>query len=199
MANKAFTVLSRVTKATIMCGCLYGGFAAANYIQKPEVKLIEKLVTVPEPKREFDEYLSESARAYGVPETIAAAMAFQESRGRMDAIRYEPGQVERAKKLTGASGEQLRMYASSHCGLQVMGWHTPQYGLKWSDLYDPRTCADLGMKIMADCLKRHAKLPAVDRTFNALVCYNGGKPYANEIMGRLAEKLLKAELEKDLS
>lgn len=154
------------------------------------------VIEVPEPQRNFKEHLKDAARAYGVPESIAAAMVWQESRGRMDSIRYEPGQVERAKKLSRASGESLRMYASSHCSLQIMGWHTPALGLTWSDLYDPKTCAEVGMKIMGDCLNRHRDKDPMTRTMKGLTCYNGSEEYAKAILNRLGQKLLESHIKE---
>lgn len=157
----------------------------------PAPKIKEVFVEVPEKPKSFDAYLRSSARAYGVPYSLAQAMVRQESGGKMNAIRYEPGQVERAKKITGATGEQLRMYASSHCSLQIMAWHTPKYSLTWSDLYNPEVCAEMGMKIMADCLNRHkGAKSAAHRAFKALACYNGSEEYAQKIMNKLGEDLL---------
>jgi soluble lytic murein transglycosylase-like protein len=171
----------------VLSACIFG-FAAHK--TKPEKIVIE----VPEKEREFSDYLKESARAYNVPETIAFAMVWQESRGRMDSIRYEPGQVERARKLTKASGENLRMYASSHCAGQVMGYHTPALGLSWSDLYNPQTCAEVSMKIMGQCMQRHKEKDPLTRTHQALKCYNGSDEYARNILNRLGQKLLEQHL-----
>lgn len=176
----------------ILLSAVITGFAANK------VKPREIVVEVPEKEREFSDYLKDSARAYGVPETVAFAMVWQESRGRMDSIRYEPGQVERAKKLTKASGENLRMYASSHCSLQILGWHTPNLGLTWSDLYDPRTCAEVGMKIMGQCMNRHREKDPLNRTHQALKCYNGSDEYARNILNRLGQKLLEQHLKTEM-
>ena len=117
------------------------------YYRPVEFREIEKIVEIPAREKAFNEYLEESAKAYGVPISVARAMVQQESGGKMASIRYEPGQVERAKKITKASGDQLRMYASSHCSLQIMAWHAPTYGLTWADLYHPQNCAEVGMHI----------------------------------------------------
>jgi soluble lytic murein transglycosylase-like protein len=156
------------------------------------------IVEVPAKPREFKHYLREAAKAYGVPETIAAAMVVQESGWRMEAIRFEPGQIERAKRVSKASGEQLRMYASSHCALQVMGWHTPPLGLKWNDLYDPQTCAEVGMKIMSDCLRRSKDKSPLERVFNGLTCYNGSESYARSVLNKIGAGLLNSHLSKEL-
>jgi len=185
------TITSIITSAVLATGIYY--------YQEVRPRPVEQvIVEVPEAQREFKEYLSESARAYGVPETVAAAMVWQESGGKMNSIRFEPGQVERAKKLTKASGEQLRMYASSHCALQIMAWHTPQYGLAWSDLYNPQTCAELGMKIMGDCMNRHKNKPALEKVKGALTCYNGSEEYARAILNRLGQKLLETHLATEM-
>jgi soluble lytic murein transglycosylase-like protein len=163
------------------------GFA---YYRPVEVREIEKIIEVPAQELPFNVHLEGAARAYGVHLFIAQAMVHQESGGKMAAIRHEPGQMERAKKLTKASGEQLRMFASSHCALQILGWHAPTYGLTWADLYNPQTCAEVGMHILSKCLERHKGKPPVAQLKEGLTCYNGSETYARIIMARVGEQLL---------
>jgi soluble lytic murein transglycosylase-like protein len=170
----------------------------AGFVAPGRVREVTKLVEVPAKERSFGDYLTVAARAYGVPESVAFAMAHQESGGKMDAIRHEPGQMERARKLTKASGEQLRMYASSHCALQVMGWHAPGLGLSWADLYKPETCAEVGMKILAQCIQQHRGKDAIGQMHSALKCYNGGDEYARTVLNRLGHDLLRAHLKEKL-
>jgi soluble lytic murein transglycosylase-like protein len=143
---------------------LTGGYF---YARGPEIRQIEKIIEVPRAKENLDELLSEVPRAYGIPEVIARGIVKQESNGNMEAIRFEPGQMSRAAKFT-KNVEQQRMLASSHCALQVMGWHSASLGIKWVDLYDPRTCVEAGMKILSDCLNRGKELNKYDKYFNAL-------------------------------
>jgi hypothetical protein len=169
------------------------GFAAPGRVRE-----VTKLVEVPAKERSFGDYLTIAARQYGIPETIAFAMVEQESGGQMDAIRHEPGQMERAKRVTKATGEQLRMFASSHCALQVMGWHAPTYQISWADLYRPETCAEIGMHILAKCYERNRQGDALSRTVGALTCYNGSEKYARDVINRLGHDLLRAHLKEKL-
>jgi hypothetical protein len=164
------------------------------YYRPVEFREIEKIVEVREKERSFSEYLEESAKAYGVPLTVAHAMVHQESGGKMASIRHEPGQMERAKKVTRFSGENLRQASSSHCALQIMGYNAHTLGLSWADLYNPQTCAEVGMAIMGKCIERHkAKSPLAKMT-GALTCYNGSEAYAHAILNRLGRALLEEHL-----
>ena len=185
-----------IIKSIIVSALLTSGVWVYKEVQPPKIEQI--IVEVPEAQRNFKEYLRESARAYGVPETVAFAMIQQESGGQRNAIRFEPGQMERAKKLSKATGEQLRMYSSSHCEAQVMGWHTPELGLTWSDLYNPQTCAEVSMKIMGNCMNRHKNKLALDKVKGALTCYNGSEEYARAILNRLGQKLLETHLATEM-
>jgi hypothetical protein len=180
---------------------LFSGAIASMVYGYQELKprpIEQVVIEVPEAQRNFNEYLRESARAYGIPESIAVAMMQQESGGKKNAIRFEPGQMERARAISKASGDQLRMYSSSHCQMQIMGWHAPKYGLAWSDLYDSKTCAELGMKIMGDCVSRHKGKKPLDKVKGALTCYNGSEEYAKAILNRIGQKLLEVHLESEL-
>jgi len=177
----------------ILAALMTCGFAF--YQSQPPREII---IEVPEKQREFREYLKDAARAYGVPNTLAAAMVWQESKGRMDSIRFEPGQMERARKVTKAAGEQLRMYSSSHCSLQIMGYNAATMGISWAELYSPQMCAEVGMKIMGSCLNRHKEKEPVDRAYQALKCYNGGDEYARDILNRLGKTLLAQHLSQEM-
>lgn len=110
----------------------------------------------------------------------------------MNAIRYEPSQMARAQKIT-SNPEQQRQYASSHCALQIMGWWAPKYNLTWSDLYDPETCFEVGMNILANCHERQ-KGTKVDKIRGALICYNGSEKYADVVLARIGTLLIERNL-----
>ncbi len=154
-----------------------------------------------EGKKNFGEYLKESARAYGVPEALAAAMVAQESEAAKSpehAVRYEPGQLSRGRAAAikiGLKGsidfdEQARAFSSSVCPLQVMAYHVAEEGEHWSVLHSPKICAEYGMRIFAKCRERHAKRPPLEREFKALECYNGSSVYSKKVLNRLGERLL---------
>lgn len=169
---------------------VYDAFAAMF-----EPRVVEKLVhvEVEKPQADLKTLIKEIPPKYGIPPLLAAAMVERESGGKMDAIRYEPGQVDRAKKIT-KNESQIRMYASSHCALQIMGWHAPRYGLSWSDLYDPETCVEVSMSILKDCMDRHTGKRKVDQIKGALTCYNGSPVYAQAIKDRLSDLLIEHNL-----
>lgn len=157
--------------------------------------VIREVVEVPRQERDLKTLIKEVPPQYGVPPLLAAAIVQKESGGRRDAIRFEPGQMERAKKVVGnVSQDQLRQYASSHCAFQVMGYHAPKYGLSWADLYNPETCAEVAMTILSDCIKRHASKDKFEKFRHALGCYNGSMAYADDVMGKLGEMLIEETL-----
>jgi soluble lytic murein transglycosylase-like protein len=165
------------------------------YVQTPQkVEIeVEKIVEIVKQEEKLEDLLREIPEAYGVPEMIARAIVRQESGGKMNSIRFEPGQMARAGKFT-KNVEQQRMLASSHCALQVMGWHAPGLGIDWTDLYKPRTCMEAGMKILADCMKRSKNDSKYQTYHRALACYNGSEKYANEVMTAVATELIERSL-----
>jgi hypothetical protein len=166
------------------------GFRYANGYLKPPVKLVEVEKHAPDLRTLIERIPPQ----YGLSPLVAAAMVEQESGGKKDAIRYEPGQLERARKIT-SNPEQQRMYASSHCALQVMGWHMPRFNLSWADLYDTETCVEVSMTILKDCLdKQHTKKNKYEKLYGALACYNGSEKYAQAILGRLGTMLIEKDL-----
>lgn len=140
-------------------------------------------------ERNFEELIQSVPPKYGVPPVLAEAIVEQESNGRRDAVRFEPGQMGRARKCSKDPAQQ-RMFASSHCAFQIMGWHAPRYGITWSDLYDPETCVEVAMAILKDCLDKHEGKPTVEQFHGALACYNGSTTYADHVLNRLGRKLI---------
>lgn len=165
-----------------------GAMSIQGYV-KPPVEIVQ-IERAPE---SLEEILKRVPAEYGVPEIVARAIVEQESNGKMSAIRFEPSQMERARKITN-NPEQQRMYASSHCAFQVMGWWTPEYQLKWSDLYDAETCANLGMAILKKCADRHAGKSKSEQWRGALKCYNGSDKYAVEVLDRIEKQLFEREM-----
>jgi len=172
-------------------GSLYG------FVNPPvAVRRVEVPVPVEAPTPQLDELLREVPQAYGISPLVAQAIAHRESNGRMGAKRYEPHLLERAKKVApkGAMPEEVREYASSHCAMQVLGLHMPRLGLQWFDLYDPRTCVEVSMKILRECMDRHKGKSKVEQIHGALACYNGSTEYADAVMSRIGEALIEQYL-----
>lgn len=184
------TIRNILIAGTVVCSvltCVY------FYVQGPEKVEVEKIVEILKEEESLEDLLQEVPQVYGVPEMIARAIVRQESGGKMNAIRFEPGQMARAGKFT-KNVEQQRMLASSHCALQVMGWHAPGLGIDWTDLYKPRTCMEAGMKILADCMKRSKNESKYQTYYRALACYNGSEKYASEVMTAVATELIERSL-----
>jgi soluble lytic murein transglycosylase-like protein len=170
----------------------FGAFAW-TITREPEVIIKSKIVEVKKGKENLNDLLSEIPSVYGIPESIARAIVEQESGGKMEAIRFEPSQMSRAAKFT-KNTEQQKMLASSHCAMQVMGYHAPTLGLTWTDLYDPRTCVETGMKILSDCMNRAKDKGKYNKYFSALACYNGSEKYAHQVLGAVAKQLIEEKL-----
>lgn len=206
--------LKRVWKAAVslfkfcvICLCVGGAFIGAMgvsaYIDPPKApdpivikERVEVPVEVERSEASVRELIETIPPKYGISPLLAAAIVERESGGKKDAIRFEPGQVERARKLApkGSSKDTINMYASSHCFFQVMGWHAPSYDMSWADLYKPQTCAEVAMAILKNCMDRHEGKKKVDQIHGALTCYNGSTQYADAVLGRLGELLIEQAL-----
>lgn len=187
-----------ILKATI--GTFIGAVSllGANWIsERLEPRIVERLVhvEVEAPKPDLKTLIKEVPPKYDISPLLAAAIVERESNGKMDAVRFEPSQVARARKVAGTKNEdQIHQYASSHCAMQIMGWHAPKFGLSWADLYEPRTCVEVSMSILKDCMDRNAGKPRFDQIHSALACYNGSEVYADAIEKRLGRLLIEQML-----
>lgn len=184
--------LYRLALGAATMGLLYKGDVVWATI-RPTPETIERVVKVmvPEPRKTFAQLAAEIPAEYGIPEDIIAVLLEKESGtgGRMSAIRFEAHHMSRAGKLTKNSDEQ-RMYASSLCAMQIMGWHAPSYDLRWSDLLEPETCLRVGSDILRKCLDRHAGKTPLERIRQAAICYNGAESYGNHFVKLLGQRLI---------
>lgn len=147
-----------------------------------------------------------AAKRHNVPLDFALAILSVESKERRESIRFEKGQLGLGRKLADEKKipkfereNQARMFASSHCRLQVMGYHAPKYDLTWLDLYNPEDCVNVAMSEARICLdksekeyKEHWKIFQ-----GASRCYNGGnianknsEEYAAKIQTHMINQLL---------
>lgn len=141
-------------------------------------------------QQDIDYLLAAKSQEKGISPVVASIILEKESGNQgMSAIRFEAHHMSRARKIT-KNPEQQRMYASSHCALQIMGWHAPSYGLTWSDLYSPEVCVEVGLDIFKKCMERHANKGKADQIWSAAKCYNGADSYANDFVRRLGNKLI---------
>jgi len=185
-------LVNRVCQVIIGIVSICGLIVLCGFVDPP-VREIEKRVEVQvsRTRPSLESLITTIPGLYGVPVEVVRVILDKESGGRMDAVRYEPGQVERARRVSKSSNpDQIRAYASSWCAMQIMGWWAPIHGLTWKDLLDDEVCIELGVKIFRECLDRHKALSKVDRLFKAYECYNGSQAYAHDAMDRLGKLLI---------
>ena len=147
-----------------------------------EMSLVEALNIIP-PK-------------YGVPAQVVSVLIEKESGGDMAAIRFEPSQIKHAEKYS-KNKDLQRMYASSHCALQIMGYNAAARGVEWYELYKPETCVEVGMNIWAKC--RENRCDKTSSSYDCIkataTCYNGSTKYAADFMRRLGEDVINQNLD----
>lgn len=186
-----FTLSLLVLTAASITGAAYFGGLLPERVHE-----VEKLVHVERPQPTLDELLEIVPPQYGVAPLLARAIINRESGGRMDAVRFEPTHWDRALKAApkGTPRDTVRLYASSICALQVMGWHAPRFGFSPVDLFNPQNCFDAGMAILKDCMDRHSGKTRAAQIRSALTCYNGSTEYADEVMQTLGQMLIDRDL-----
>lgn len=191
-----------ITIAGIFCsGGVYLGIIAPTQPARVSVALADPPIktdqgTLDNLVRTPHEIAVEVCPKYGVPEIFVETLLKKESGGRSDAIRFERSQLDRARRITKDPTEQM-MYASSIGAFQVMGWWAPEFGLKWHELVDVRTNAEVACHIMARCLDNTPKgTKRADRFWRAAKCYNGDGPkaeaYANDFLRIMSNKALES-------
>jgi soluble lytic murein transglycosylase-like protein len=176
--------------ATVLVACSAFVWAITR---EPEVIIESKIVEVQKGKENLEELLKEIPSAYGVPEIVVRSIVEQESGGNAEAIRFEASQMARASRIS-KNPEVQRMYASSHSFMQIMGWWSPEFGLKWTDLYDPRTNIEVGTTILKKCLDKSKAKTKYQKYYDALTCYNGSEKYAQAVMGSISRKVVEDNL-----
>lgn len=179
----------------------YGGFQASKHISdeqwlrllgiraRVETRIEEKerIVEVEREELGFAEEFEKQLGDFEVPELIARLVRSKECNRDRDCIRYEPTHMGIAAKLTKNESSQ-RMYASSLCPMQVMGWWAPRFGLTWEDLLRPKHCVQVSLSIQERCWKE-AKGEGREKIRNFGLCYNGPKGFAYaEHLVKLAEQ-----------
>lgn len=176
--------------SVVVVGSLFGG---ALYMERnPKIVVRKELIEVPvrSDDRPVLDIVRDKAREYKLSEWLLMAVARHESGLSKDALRFEPGQMDRAKqaakKLNITRPDEIRMMSSSIGLMQVMAWHAPALGLRsWRDLLDPEVNIDAGARILRACLDKKKSVEA------ALGCYNGdAKVYPTLIMAELGRMMV---------
>lgn len=165
---------------------------ATGFVQVPE-RIVHVPVEVERPQPKLEDLIQEIAPKYGINPIVIEAMVQRESGGKKNAIRFEPGQMGRAQRIS-KDPQQQRMLASSHGPLQIMGWWAPEFGIEWSDLYDLRTNVEVSCAILKKGEERHSTKPKLQRLRGALAAYNGSTEYADAVMRTIGERLIEERL-----
>ena len=126
-----------------------------------------------------DQMRDRIAVAHGHDPLQFAAMERIESNGRASAERFEPGEVNRARRLAPkASEKEIRYLATSHCSMQVMGWHEILRHLPRGALKDQETCYEVAAHVLALCKEKR-------KGTDGSACYNGSQRYARLVAAEI--------------
>lgn len=161
------------------------------------VVVSEAQAEAPKPQT-LDDMVQEVAENYDLPPLLLRAVVKHESNDVADAVReekhhYKSEMVDKAVKGYPAymQDEMRKMYSRSYGLGQVMGWHAPRFGLKWSDLLVPKTNLIVTAEVLSECRDRakrdkHNNKQQVTRQM--LGCFNGDlKAYPDKIYAALGE------------
>lgn len=123
----------------------------------------------------LNEAISKHAKAFGIDERIAHTIAAVESNHNMNARRREPGADGYARTLT-SDPQEIKRLASAHCAFQVLATTAHGKGVSVAELYDPETCAMMGLWYWAKCrdLKCSRWDSRTECAYKTAQCYNGG-------------------------
>lgn len=173
----------------------FGGVALQDQ-EWTRPKVIVRRVEVEKKAKPLEVLITEIPPKYAIDPLVIAAIVRQESGGRLDAVRFEPGQMDRARRVTGKKSEQqLRPYASSHGPLQIMGWWAPEFGLSsWTEFYDAETSVEVGSAILRRCLDKSKATTKYGKYRDGLKCWNGSEQYADTVLSSLGKLLIEERL-----
>lgn len=124
---------------------------------------------------DFDPEITIAARTHGLDSDLVTAVVMQESSGRTNAYRYEPGVWNWFKGNPRANGLNKYRAAASYGLMQCLYATATDYGFATEPeyLFLPKVGLDMGCRHLAAMLKRHKTLAL------ALEAYNGGSGNAN--------------------
>lgn len=149
-----------------------------------------------------EQLITKYAQELRVPRIVGLILFQKESGDGENVYRFEPKVYERIKARSRESDSEIRMLASSHGPLQVMGFNAePRCGIHWSKLYGPQGIW-CGLKIMRENLNAHKNTRDIgERAWLAFRDYNGSGPdaerYADHAMS-IAGRLMLQQWEKEL-
>lgn len=162
-------------------------------------RVVEVKVPVVIDQESIPTIIKNAAKKYGLPKVLLAAMIEQESGGkfRTDRVRFEPHLQKRVKRESWMNDIEYQLRASSIGLMQVVVFihqNNPECSSNIQELFQPDVNINCGASILHDCLLRHQSLPPVDRFRKALVCYNGGEDYPQEVFARIARLTIEGAL-----
>ncbi len=189
----------------VVTGMIVGVGAPLSKIIQPEILYVDRpvKVEVQAAPEDYAELIKEVAPKYGVPIEVVAVLLKQEDSNQKYDYAFEPGQMARAREeirrrgLTGmaANENQQRLFSSSFCPLQVMGYNTAKEDHPL-DLLKPRVCVETAMRVIANCLQRWKDAPARQKYYKGFLCYNGGSDYADRAITLLDDYVYSRRLEQ---
>lgn len=155
-----------------------------------------QVIEVPKDYTEIDllTLVKEVSRTYGMPHLLTLAIIRQESGATMrhDRMRFEPHLLSRFRRQAWENDIEHQAKATSFGLMQVVyGLHKERCHLKsYADLFNPEINIKCGITVFRDCFERQKSAEKIARIKGALTCYNGGKTYADEVLGKLGELTL---------
>ena len=200
-----FTRVKRFCLKTFLLGLLAlgicGYFFHDEMLSEAKAYLSEtwdlvQIVEVPKDYTEIDlkTLIKTTSRAMGMPSYLTLAIIRQESGVNMrhDRMRLEPHLISRFKKQAWENDIEHQAKATSFGLMQVVyGIHKERCHLKsYADLFNPEINLKCGIHVFKDCFSRQKAQDKVNRVKGALLCYNGGKTYPDQVLGKLGEIIL---------
>ena len=197
MPKKPLKPLNELGKFVVACAFVYATSYSVMQLQREAELRLDGLTAeaqareyvAPKPQPGVKDFVAEIARANGFEPKLIEAMIDQESRWRVDAMRFEPGKAAEFREA-GARDDEVTALSTSFGLMQVIfGLHRESCGLKSPiELFEPRKNIACGVKWLKHCFNRRGDVR------KALACYNGSganaEEYADEVLKRLANKMV---------
>ena len=134
----------------------------------------------------LDQTIHKLSRVYDINPKLLTTIMYMESRGEqkpMKARRFEGNRLlERAYRHT-KDPHEAKMLASSHCATQILGLTAKDFGVHWSELYEPEMCIEMAVFLVARH-KHNCKKYNAQEVLEYCIArrYNGSKRYAKRFL-----------------
>jgi hypothetical protein len=164
-------------------------------------------------KARWGSLISEVCASSSVPECLMAALIANESWGKPDATRFEPGvfnhlkEVQggarprygniRAAALAGLDDGALRVLATSYGLTQIMGYNAVYHHVDPLKVTDPEVSLPLTIKMLAEDAQQFG-LDLASSFTELLTCWNAGNPKGHPVPGYVHNGLTRAQIYSSL-